>query len=206
MLTRDLFGQARIEFNCIGGCLTFLKILYSCSKRLAPNARQLALVRKLCDKREKCILQVSRDFFGFDECENTPENKMWLWFTYRCDGKGAKDRSKIIRANKTETGEHRIFAGESEAKACDSQDEGQAKTEHINCGKTLKIRCKGGCLTISRALYSCGEVMTSSPEQLEKFRRSCEGNEQCNVKAGREIFEADVECKDEEKSLLLEYR
>ena len=51
------------------------------------------MVNKDCQKREACQVDVSREFFGYEECPQTEDALMSLWLVYSCDG-GGTDRTK----------------------------------------------------------------------------------------------------------------
>ena len=68
-------------------------MLYSC-KEADGNQEQLKLVRRFCENKEECRIDVSREFFGNFECPETDSGKMKLWLVYSCAG-GGNDVTKI---------------------------------------------------------------------------------------------------------------
>ena len=40
----------------------------------------------MCDTKESCIVDASRDMFGHSECSDKVDSDMKLWIMYRCDG------------------------------------------------------------------------------------------------------------------------
>ena len=83
---------ARIELNCVGGCLTILKVLYSCKMRDQSVPEQLSKVKRRCENKENCSVEPSRKMFGYTECPKSPDDDMVMWITYRCDGGEDKTR------------------------------------------------------------------------------------------------------------------
>ena len=63
------------------------KVLYSC-KEADGNEDQLKLVRQLCQNKEKCRIDVAREFFGNFECPGTDAKDMRFWLVYSCGGGG----------------------------------------------------------------------------------------------------------------------
>ena len=82
-----------IDLKCTGGCLEIYKTLYSCKQENVSNENQLKKVRSLCDKKESCRLEASRDFFGNTECPDAPDRKMALWVAYSCNE--GRDETKL---------------------------------------------------------------------------------------------------------------
>ena len=68
-------------------------MLYSC-KEADGNQEQLKLVRRFCENKEECRIDVSREFFGNFECPETDSGKMKLWLVYSCNG-GGSDKTTI---------------------------------------------------------------------------------------------------------------
>ena len=94
MIQEDVPGcGGRIEMICQGGCLRILKILYSCREQRNSNLLQLELVRRRCEKKDKCMVSSSRDMFGYDECLDALDEEMNLWIVYRCDG--GQDKTRV---------------------------------------------------------------------------------------------------------------
>jgi len=85
----------RITMKCKGGCLKIHKTLYSCKMRDQSSPDQLKKVSSLCDGKEKCTVQASREMFGNNECPGTPEYDMELRITYSCDG-GQDETMRLI--------------------------------------------------------------------------------------------------------------
>ena len=82
-----------INLKCTGGCLEIYKTLYSCKQENVSNENQLKKVRSLCDKKQSCRLEASRDFFGNTECPGAPDRKMALWVAYSCNE--GEDKTKL---------------------------------------------------------------------------------------------------------------
>ena len=94
MKARDIVGcGGGIEMKCRGGCLKIHKTLYSCKMKDASIANQIDIVKELCEEKESCTVQASREVFGNKECPDSPDSKMNLWVTYSCDG--GTDRTKV---------------------------------------------------------------------------------------------------------------
>ena len=87
-----------IEMRCPGGCLKIHKTLYSCKMRDQSSPEQLKKVSSLCDTKEKCTVQASREMFGNHECPGTPDSDMKLWINYSCDG--GQDGTRITGPKK----------------------------------------------------------------------------------------------------------
>ena len=68
-------------------------MLYSC-KEADGNQEQLKLVRRFCENKEECRIDVTRYFFGNFECPETHAGNMKLWLVYSCAG-GGNDVTKI---------------------------------------------------------------------------------------------------------------
>ena len=86
---------------CQGGCLRIMKILYSCREQRNSNLLQLELVRRRCEKKEKCMVSSSRDMFGYDECRDAPDEEMNMWIVYRCDG--GQDKTRVTGTKECNT-------------------------------------------------------------------------------------------------------
>jgi len=87
LIQKDVVGcGGGIEMKCVGGCLKIHKLLYSCEESERSNPQQLESVKEVCDKKEECVLQASRELFGHKECPDTPDSNMVMWIVYSCDG------------------------------------------------------------------------------------------------------------------------
>ena len=94
MKARDIVGcGGGIEMKCRGGCLKIHKTLYSCKMKEASIDDQIDIVKELCEEKESCTVQASREVFGNKECPDSPDSKMNLWVTYSCDG--GNDKTKV---------------------------------------------------------------------------------------------------------------
>ena len=94
MVQKDVVGcGGGIEMKCTGGCLKIHKTLYSCKMRDQSSPDQLKKVSSLCNYKEKCTVQASREIFGNDECSGAPDRDMALWISYSCDG--GQDQTRI---------------------------------------------------------------------------------------------------------------
>ena len=103
MVQRDIVGcGGEIDMKCKGGCLKIHKLLYSCEEKKVSNAEQLEKVNAVCDKKEECSVQASREVFGNKECPDAPDNEMLMWVIYSCDG--GEDRTKITGPRTCPTG------------------------------------------------------------------------------------------------------
>ena len=87
-----------IKMECTGGCLKIHQTLYNCEER--PHEvrgqsfpYQLKMVSSLCNYKEKCTVQATREMFGNDECSGAPDSDMALWISYSCDG--GQDHTRI---------------------------------------------------------------------------------------------------------------
>merc|ERR1719222_1874817 len=82
-----------IDMKCTGGCLEIHKLLYSCKEQNVSNEDQLKKVRDLCDKKENCTVEASRELFGNTECPDSPDSEMVMWVVYSCNG--GEDKTKL---------------------------------------------------------------------------------------------------------------
>ena len=98
MVAKDVLGcGGRIEMKCKGGCLRIIKLLYSCERKDESLVEQLAKVQVRCEKKESCMVAASRRMFGNTECPGSPDAKMKMWITYRCDGGQGSSRLTGVR-------------------------------------------------------------------------------------------------------------
>ena len=87
MVPEDAVGcGGGIKMRCRGGCLKILKTLYSCERKEVSIEEQLEIVQDLCEEKEECTVEASREVFGNSECPDSADRDMNLWVTYRCDG------------------------------------------------------------------------------------------------------------------------
>merc|ERR1712215_217491 len=80
-----------IKMECTGGCLKIHQTLYNREEN--PDEMgyqsfpyQRKMVESLCNNKEKCTVQASREMFGYNECPEYPDSDMALFITYSCDG------------------------------------------------------------------------------------------------------------------------
>jgi len=94
MKNADVLGcGGGIDLKCTGGCLEIYKTLYSCKEEAVSNQKQLNKVKSLCERKDSCRLEASRDFFGNTECPGAPDRDMALWVSYSCNE--GEDETKL---------------------------------------------------------------------------------------------------------------
>ena len=136
-------------------------MLYSC-KASGTNQEQFELVKKDCQGKEACQIDVSREFFGDEECPGTDDAKMSLWLIYSCDG-GGTDRTKSNKPNCDGTDVTTTLTPPPPTTGnCNGNDKkGKKKQLDVpGCGGWVAPECNGGCLNIYKVLkdYNPAEV------------------------------------------------
>lgn len=138
---------------------SFVQVLYSC-KAGDTNEKQFELVKKDCQKKKACQIDVSREFFGNSECPGTDDSQMSLWLVYSCDG-GGTDRSKSSSPKCDGSNDITTRPPTDRSDELDDQDgnckgngkKGKKKQLDIpGCGGWVAPDCKGGCLNIHKVL------------------------------------------------------
>ena len=122
-------------------------MLYSCKEKKATNEKQLALVKKDCQNKEACQIEVTRDFFGNSECPGTDDADMNLWLIYSCNDGGSDKTTSHKPKCKSGTG--------TGTDACASNDVEQGEMTQVDipgCGGWVNIDCNGGCINIIKVL------------------------------------------------------
>jgi len=56
------------------------------------------------------------------------------------------------------------------------------------CGQRLDLMCEGGCLKITKIVYTCTEDNSDTADQLRKVQKHCEGKSTCRIPASRWFF------------------
>ena len=130
--------------------VNLLQVLYSC-RAADTNQKQFKVVKKLCQKQEACQIQVTRDFFGNEECPDTDDDYMSLWLVYSCDG-GGTDRTKT---NKPKCDKSEVPTTVSPPKQtnnkCFNYDAGKMNQMDLpGCGGSTDIVYNGGCISIHK--------------------------------------------------------
>ena len=133
--------------------INLLQVLYSC-RNGDSNKEQFELVKKDCQGEEACQIDVSREFFGNEECPDTDDAKMSLWLDYSCDGGGTDqtksnwpkcDGSDVTTAT-TLTPPKPPTTGK-----CDQFAVGKMNQMDLpGCGGSADIVCTDGCINIHK--------------------------------------------------------
>ena len=114
------------------------QVLYSCKIKKQGNPEQLKLVRGLCENKEECKVDVSREVFGGFECPGTKSEDMSLWLVYTCDADG-KDVTDV----------HSPSCGGK----CDQDNPGnKTQLDVRGCGGKIDLVCEGGCINVHKVL------------------------------------------------------
>lgn len=133
-------------------------MLYSCKEKKETNQKQLALVRKDCQNKEACQIEVSREFFGNSECPGTDAAHMNLWLIYSCnDGGSDKTTSNKPTCNPgTGTGKGTgTGTGSDEILGTGTGDGDSGKKKQLDvrgCGGWVTLDCNGGRLNIHKVI------------------------------------------------------
>ena len=101
-----------------------------------------------CENKRRCQIVANRRTFGYDECSNTDEEKMYLWIVYSCDcgtdsSTTRKPRCvKLISTTPRPTTTTRPPGGEC-------NDPGEEHNLRIpGCGGKVSLVCDGGTISI----------------------------------------------------------
>merc|ERR1711974_297592 len=172
-------------------------VLYSC-RAADTNQKQFELVKKECQGKKACQIDVSREFFGTEECPDTDDAFMSLWLVYSCDG-GGTDRTKSnqpkCEKNDTDVMPTVTPSPPTSNNKCKQYDTGKMNQVDLpGCGGSVEIGCDGGCINIHKVLYSCKEGKSNS-EHLKVVKDRCQDQKKCKVAANRETF-GEEECPD----------
>merc|ERR1719369_1161412 len=85
-----------------------------------------------------------------------------------------------------------------------------SQADVLGCGGRgrIELRCSGGCIEITKALYSCREKDEVLPKQKSIVERQCNTREFCTVTASRKIFGNEIcpEKSENEMSLWIVFR
>ena len=136
-------------------------MLYSCKEKKETDLKQLALVKKDCQNKNACQIEVSREFFGNSECPGTEDADMNLWLIYSCnDGGTDKTTSHKPSCNTgtgtgTGTSDEEQGTGTGTGTGTCTGDEEQGKKNQLDvrgCGGWVNLECKGGCLNIHKVI------------------------------------------------------
>ena len=124
------------------------------------NEEQMGLVRKHCQGKEKCRIEVSRQFFGASECPGTNGGGMSLWLIYSCDGGSDLSNTHSPRCNgdpgttattpSTTIGSSATPPPPTTGGNCNfKNDPGIThKLDVPGCGGRIDLHCDGGCIWI----------------------------------------------------------
>ena len=119
-------------------------MLYSCSRKYG-NEEQMSLVREHCEGKEKCRIEVSRQFFGESECPGTDAGGMSLWLIYSCDG--GSDLSNTHNPRCDRDGSSATTGGSCNLKNAPGK---KHKLDVPGCGGRIDLHCDGGCIRINK--------------------------------------------------------
>ena len=124
-------------------------MLYSC-KESDGNQEQLKLVRRFCENKEECRIDVSREFFGNFECPQTDAGNMDLRLAYSCAG-GGNDATKINAP--VCDGDDDLDKPTPSTGTCDHDDPGEKHQLDVpGCSGSIDIVCDGGCIDVHKVL------------------------------------------------------
>ena len=102
----------------------------------------MTLVKRVCQKKERCRIEVSREFFGDEECRGTNDSSMKLLLDYSCNGGTDKTTS---HSPNCEHGECR-------------EDGDKKQLDIPGCGGRADLACPGGCLAIHKVVKFRNQV------------------------------------------------
>ena len=135
-------------------------MLYSCSIKHG-NLEQLRLVRKFCQGKEKCRIEVGRQFFGASECPGTDASGMSLWLIYSCHGgfdlssthnpRCDQDPGTTATPQPTTIGSTITPPPFTTGGSCKKESSALGKYQWLDvpgCGGRIDINCNGGCVYI----------------------------------------------------------
>ena len=117
------------------------------------NQEQLKLVRRFCENKEECRVDVSREFFGNSMCPETDAGKMKLRLAYNCAG-GGFDATQINQPV-CDGDDHLDLKPTPSTGTCDHDDPGEK--HHLDvpgCGGSIDLVCDGGCINLHKVLES----------------------------------------------------
>ena len=128
-------------------------MLYSC-KEADGNQEQLKLVRRFCENKEECRIDVTRYFFGNFECPETHAGNMKLWLVYSCAGGGNDDIIDVTKINEPICdGDVDLVTQTPSTRTCDHDDPGEKHQVDVpGCGGSIDIVCDGGCIDVHEVL------------------------------------------------------
>ena len=104
---------------------------YSC-RAAGNNQKQMTLVKRVCQKKERCRIEVSREFFGDEECRGTNDANMKLLLDYSCNGGTDRTTSHIPDCDG--------------GRCTDPGDKHHLKIP--GCGGKANLVCNGGTISI----------------------------------------------------------
>ena len=136
-------------------------MLYSC-KEADGNQEQLKLVRELCQNKEECRIDVTREFFGNFECPGTDAKDMRFWLEYSCGGGG----NDVTKTNEPECDDDLVTPtppSPSTTPPSPSTTPSTGKCTHDEpgvqilqvvpgCGGVIDVFCDGGCIDVHKVL------------------------------------------------------
>ena len=125
-------------------------MLYSCNAS-ETNQEQFDLVKKDCHGNEACQIDVSREYFGDEECPDTEDAEMTLWLIYSCDG-GGTDRTKSNKLVTDPTSDPCDTGTGTGTGACAGNEGTKEQVDVRGCGGWVNLDCNGGCLSIHKVL------------------------------------------------------
>ena len=114
-------------------------------------------MKKDCQGEEACQIDVSREFFGNEECPSTDDAKMSLWLDYSCDGRGTdRTKSNWPKCDGSDVTTKTTLSPPkppTTGKCNGNKKRGKKKQLKIpGCGGGVAPDCNGGCLNIHKVL------------------------------------------------------
>ena len=135
-------------------------MLYSC-KEADGNQEQLKLVRELCQNKEECRIDATREFFGNFECPGTDAKDMRFWLEYSCGGGG----NDVTKTNEPECDDDLVTPtppSPSTTPPSPSTTPSTGKCTHDEPGvqilqvvpgcSGIDVVCDGGCIDVHKVL------------------------------------------------------
>ena len=85
---------------------------------------------------------------------------------------------------------------------------GKEIQKDIFLGQTIDIKCDGGCLKITKAMFSCvADAHKMVPGHMELLSSKCDGKEDCYAEACDSFWGANLKCASWDKAQLwIHYR
>ena len=141
-------------------------MLYSC-KEADGNQEQLRLVRELCQNKEECRIDATREFFGNFECPGTDAKDMRFWLEYSCGG-GGNDMTKTnepVCDDDLVTPTPPSPSTTPSTGKCTHDEPGEQILQVVpGCGGVIDVVCDGGCIDVHKVL----RTLNSRNQMIEK--------------------------------------